>query len=323
MKSIQDASEKFKEAQNEIMKGIVGQGEMVETLLLALLANGHVLIEGLPGLAKTRAVNILSGVCRGLFKRIQFTPDLLPADIIGTRIYNHSNSTFETKFGPIFGNFILADEINRSPAKVQSALLEAMQERQVTIGDESQKLPQPFLVFATQNPIEQEGTYTLPEAQLDRFLMKLVVVHPEKEDEFKIVKMVLNEKQFPEPNKVLTSSDVVKAQELTAQVHIQDELINYITQIVISTRNPEKFGLSEFKQFISHGASPRASISLGLVGRAKALLSGRDYVTAEDIRKIAIPILRHRIGMNYLADAEGIKSENFIEKALSTIRAPA
>lgn len=323
MKNIQEAADKINRAKLEIMKGIIGQEEMIVSLLLALLSNGHVLIEGLPGLAKTRAVNLLSGICGGQFRRIQFTPDLLPADIVGTKIYNSANAGFETKYGPIFGNFILADEINRSPAKVQSALLEAMQERQITIGEESRRLPEPFLVFATQNPIEQEGTYTLPEAQLDRFIMKLVVTHPSPGEEELILKMILEEKKFPIPMVVLQPDDILKAQELAATVHIEDKLVTYITQLVISSRNPEKYGLGDFKQYISHGASPRASIALGLVGRAKALLEGRDYVTAEDIRKIAKSVLRHRIGMNYLAEAEGINSEKFIDKALATIRAPA
>ncbi|MDZ4727287.1 MAG: MoxR family ATPase [Leptospira sp.] len=323
LKSVKEASERLGEARKEIHKGIVGQEELVDGLLIAMMANGHVLIEGLPGLAKTRAVNLLSQVCKVDFRRIQFTPDLLPADIVGTRIFNQSKATFENQYGPIFGNFILADEINRAPAKVQSALLEAMQERQITVGEETRALPLPFLVFATQNPIEQEGTYPLPEAQLDRFLLKLIVGYPKKQEEALIVKMVVKEVVVPELNPIFTDKEILTLQELTRTIHLEDSLIDYIAQIVLSTRNPEEYGLSDFKQWILHGASPRASLALAQTARSVALMHGRDFVSAEDVRSMALSVLRHRVALNYMAEAEGMKSEDLILKILSTIKAPA
>lgn len=323
MQSIQDAHTKLLEARDEIHKGIVGQEEMVDGLLIAMIANGHVLIEGLPGLAKTRAANLLAQVCKVLFHRIQFTPDLLPADILGTRIYNQGKGTFENQYGPIFGNFILADEINRAPAKVQAALLEAMQERQITVGEETKKLPEPFLVFATQNPIEQEGTYPLPEAQLDRFLMKLVVGYPKKEEEAEIVKMVVSETKLPSVATLFTPKDIVAIQNLARTVALQDELIQYIADLVIATRTPEEYNLGDFKQWIYHGASPRASLALAQTARAVAILQGRDFATAEDVRSIAHSVLRHRVVMNYMAEAEGIRSDDFVDKILESVKAPA
>lgn len=323
MKSIKEASETLLESRKEMHKGIVGQEDLVDGLLLAMLSNGHVLIEGLPGLAKTRAVNLLSQVCRVDFRRIQFTPDLLPADIVGTRIFNQNKATFENQYGPIFGNFILADEINRAPAKVQSALLEAMQERQITVGEETKKLPAPFLVFATQNPIEQEGTYPLPEAQLDRFLLKLVVGYPKKEEEAEIVKMVVSETKFPEMKAFFSDKDIISLQELSRTVHLEDKLIHYIAEIVLSTRNPENYGLPDYKQWIGHGASPRASLALAQTARSVALMHGRDFATAEDVRSVALSVLRHRVSLNYMAEAEGMKSEDLILKILQTVKAPA
>jgi len=323
LKSIKEASERLIASKKEIHKGIVGQEDLVDGLLIAMISNGHVLIEGLPGLAKTRAVNLLSQVCKVDFRRIQFTPDLLPADIVGTRIFNQSKASFENQYGPIFGNFILADEINRAPAKVQSALLEAMQERQITVGEETKKLPLPFLVFATQNPIEQEGTYPLPEAQLDRFLLKLVVGYPKKEEESQIVKMVVSETKVPDLTPSFTDKEIIILQDLSRTVHLEDKLIQYIAEIVLSTRNPEQFGLPEFKQWILHGASPRASLALAQTARSVALLQGRDFATAEDVRSIALSVLRHRVALNYMAEAEGMRSEDFVSKILSTVKAPA
>lgn len=322
MKSIQEAHQKLLEAREEIHKGIVGQEEMVDGLLIAMIANGHVLIEGLPGLAKTRAVNLLSQIAKVLFHRIQFTPDLLPADVVGTRIFNQGKGTFENQYGPIFGNFILADEINRAPAKVQSALLEAMQERQITVGDETKKLPEPFLVFATQNPIEQEGTYPLPEAQLDRFLLKLIVHYPSKSEEAEIVKMVVSETKLPKMNPLFTPQDIVAIQNLARTVILQDDLIGYIADLVVATRKPEEYKLGEYKQWIYHGASPRASLALAQTARAVAVLQGRDFATAEDVRSVAMGVLRHRVVLNYMADAEGIRSEEFIGKILEAVKAP-
>lgn len=318
---IYESTELIKKVKAEIHSGIIGQFDLVEGLLLALLADGHVLIEGVPGLAKTRAVNLLANICKVTFKRLQFTPDLLPADIIGTRIYNQSTASFETKKGPIFANFILADEINRAPAKVQSALLETMQEKQVTIGDETFYLQRPFLVFATQNPVEQEGTYPLPEAQVDRFLMKLVVTYPTMIEEQNIVKMVIQETKLPNVKPLLTPSEILTLQDACMNVFIEDKLIRYITDIVFATREPEKYGL-KMGGFIQYGGSPRASISMAMVGKAKALIDGRDSVYPEDIKSIAYNVLRHRIIPTYHADAEGITSDNIIQEILSKIKVP-
>lgn len=305
----------------EIKVGIVGQSELVEGLLLTLLANGHVLIEGVPGLAKTRAVNLLANMSRSQFQRIQFTPDLLPADIIGTRIYNQSSAGFETKKGPIFANFILADEINRAPAKVQSALLESMQEKQITIGEETHPLPKPFFVFATQNPVEQEGTYPLPEAQLDRFLMKLIVRYPNKDEEADIVRMVIAETSMPQVKEIMDGKMIEALQATVRNVFLEDRLIHYITSLVFATRNPGEFGLS-FENVIEYGASPRASIGLAVTARAHALMNGRDSVEPDDIKSVAFNVLRHRIITTYHADAEGITSEQVIEEILKKVPVP-
>ena len=264
-------SSQLEKVKSEIQKGIVGQEKLVEGLLLGILANGHILIEGVPGLAKTRAVNLLANICNLGFKRLQFTPDLLPADIVGTRIYNQNTASFETSLGPVFANFIIADEINRAPAKVQSALLETMQEKQVTIGEETHPLPKPFFVFATMNPVEQEGTYPLPEAQLDRFMMKLIVEYPTLKEECQVVKMVIQETRLPDVSKVLSAQDILSLQEQTRKVFLEDKLIDYITNIVFASRFPDKYGL-DLSNIIQLGASPRASISLAQVAKAKAFM---------------------------------------------------
>ncbi len=310
--------------------GIVGQRQLVEGLLLALLSGGHALIEGVPGLAKTRSVNLLARACQGSFRRVQFTPDLLPADIVGTEIYNQSAGDFETKTGPRFANFILADEINRAAPKVQSALLEAMQERQVTIGDETFPLPRPFLVFATQNPVEQEGTYPLPEAQVDRFLFKLVVRYPTRDDEKKIVRMVMGETELPELKQLLDAADITALQATVREVHVEDRIIDYATNLVAATRpagpppgerSGKRAGL-DFEGFIQLGASPRASIGLVQAARARALMAGRDAVLPEDVKAVAHDVLRHRILLTYHADAEGVTSEQIIDQILAAVKVP-
>ncbi len=301
--------------------GIVGQRQLVEGLMLALLSGGHALIEGVPGLAKTRSVNLLARACQATFRRIQFTPDLLPADIVGTEIYNQSAGTFETKTGPLFANFILADEINRAAPKVQSALLEAMQERQVTIGDETYPLPPPFLVFATQNPVEQEGTYPLPEAQVDRFLLKLVVGYPSRDDERRVVRMVMDETELPQLKELLDAADVVALQEATREVFVEDRIIDYATDLVAATRSGERHGL-DFEGLIQLGASPRASIGLVQAARAKALIEGREAVLPEDVKAVAYHVLRHRVLLTYHADAEGVTSEQIIDKILAAVKVP-
>jgi MoxR-like ATPase len=306
---------------DEIHRGIIGQEGLIDGLLIALLANGHLLIEGVPGLAKTRAIHLLSKISGLNFKRLQFTPDLLPADIIGTRIYNQSTASFETKKGPVFANFILADEINRAPAKVQSALLECMQEKQVTIGEETYPLPSPFFVFATQNPVEQEGTYPLPEAQIDRFMMKLVVDYPGLDEESEIVEMVIQETSLPEVNRLLSEKSILALQEAVRQVHIEKKLVGYITRLVDATRNPEKYGIN-LDNSILYGASPRASIYLAQVSRARALMEGRENVIPDDIKRSAPGVLRHRIILTYHAEAEGVKKEEIIENILSSLKVP-
>ncbi len=306
---------------NEIRKGIIGQEDFIHGLLLAILADGHVLIEGVPGLAKTRAVQLLANASGLSFQRIQFTPDLLPADIIGTRIYNQSTADFETKKGPVFANFILADEINRAPAKVQSALLEAMQEKQVTIGDETFPLPGPFFVFATMNPVEQEGTYNLPEAQLDRFMCKLVVDYPKQEEEEDIVSMIIEETSLPEVNEVISSDAIRKLQKQVRAVHLEKKLIHYISDIVFAGRFPEKYNLQISEQ-IQYGGSPRASISLAKAAQANAFIEGRDYASPEDVRRVAYHVLRHRILVTYFAQADGITSKDIIKTVIDAIRVP-
>jgi MoxR-like ATPase len=305
----------------EMKKVIVGQKYMSERLLVALLSNGHVLLEGVPGLAKTLAISTLAKTIDAKFSRLQFTPDLLPADILGTQIYSPKNEKFSIKKGPIFANFILADEINRAPAKVQSALLEAMQERQVTIGSESFNLDRPFLVMATQNPVEQEGTYPLPEAQVDRFMLKIIIDYPKKEEEKLIIRHNLA-KTFPIPNSVLKTDAIIKARDLVKEVYMDEKIEQYIIDIVFATRNPEKYGLEKFKDMISFGASPRASINLAISSKAYAFIKRRGYVIPEDIRALCHDVLRHRIGLTYEAEAENITSEDIITEILNVVEIP-
>ena len=305
----------------EMNKVIVGQKHMTERLMIALLSNGHVLLEGVPGLAKTLAISTLAKTIDANFSRLQFTPDLLPADIIGTQIYSPKNENFSVKKGPIFANFILADEINRAPAKVQSALLEAMQERQVTIGGESYKLEKPFLVMATQNPIEQEGTYPLPEAQVDRFMLKVVIDYPKKEEEKLIVRHNLA-KSFPTANSVVKIESILKAREIVKEVYMDEKIEQYIIDIVFATRNPEDYGLEKLKDMISFGGSPRASINLAAACKAYAFIKRRGYVIPEDVRALCYDILRHRIGLTYEAEAENITSEHIITEILNAVEIP-
>jgi MoxR-like ATPase len=305
----------------EMNKVIVGQNHMSERLLVALLANGHVLLEGVPGLAKTLAISTLAKTIDAKFSRLQFTPDLLPADILGTQIYSPKNESFSIKKGPIFANFILADEINRAPAKVQSALLEAMQERQVTIGDKSFNLDNPFLVMATQNPVEQEGTYPLPEAQVDRFMLKVIIEYPSKDEEKIIIRHNLA-KIFPTPKSVLKTKTIIHARELVKEVYMDEKIEQYIIDIVFATRSPEKYGLENFKDMISFGASPRASINLAIASKAYAFIKRRGYVIPEDVRALCHDVLRHRIGLTYEAEAENITSENIITEILNAVEIP-
>ena len=305
----------------EINKVIVGQKHMSERLLVALLSNGHILLEGVPGLAKTLAISTLAKTIDAKFSRLQFTPDLLPADIIGTQIYSPKNEKFSVKKGPIFANFILADEINRAPAKVQSALLEAMQERQVTIGGESFPLDKPFLVMATQNPIEQEGTYPLPEAQVDRFMLKVVIDYPKKEEEKMIIRHNLA-KTFPTVNAVLKTDAIIRARDLVKEVYMDEKIEQYIIDIVFATRYPEQYGLEKFKDMISFGGSPRASINLAAACKAYAFIKRRGYVIPEDVRALCHDVLRHRIGLTYEAEAENITSEDIITEILNTVEIP-
>ena len=305
----------------EMNKVIVGQKHMSERLLVALLSNGHVLLEGVPGLAKTLAISTLAKTIDAKFSRLQFTPDLLPADIIGTQIYSPKNEKFSIKKGPIFANFILADEINRAPAKVQSALLEAMQERQVTIGGESFDLDKPFLVMATQNPVEQEGTYPLPEAQVDRFMLKVVIDYPKKDEEKLIIRHNLAT-NFPTPNSVLKTDAIIRARNLVKEVYMDEKIEQYIIDIVFATRNPEDYGLERFKDMISFGGSPRASINLAASAKAYAFIKRRGYVIPEDVRALCHDVLRHRIGLTYEAEAENITSEHIITEILNAVEIP-
>ncbi|MEO6883874.1 MAG: AAA family ATPase [Bacteroidia bacterium] len=305
----------------EMDKVIVGQKYMVERLLIGLLSNGHILLEGVPGLAKTLAIKSLASTIKADFSRIQFTPDLLPADLVGTMIYNQKKEEFTVRKGPLFSNFILADEINRAPAKVQSALLEAMQERQVTIGDQTFKLPEPFLVLATQNPVEQEGTYPLPEAQVDRFMMKVVIGYPNKEEERKIVRQNISG-SFPTPNCVLKPEDILSARNVVRDVYMDEKIEKYIVDIVFATRYPKEYKLDKFAGLINFGGSPRASINLALASKAYAFIKRRGYVIPEDVRAICQDVLRHRIGLTYEAEAENITSENIINEILNTIEVP-
>lgn len=305
---------------NEIHKVIIGQEDVVEKLILALIADGHVLLEGMPGLAKTLMIKVLSDTIDASFKRIQFTPDLLPADITGTRIYNQNTCTFSTKKGPIFANFILADEINRAPPKVQSALLEAMQERQVTISEESLSLERPFFVMATQNPVETQGTYELPEAQVDRFMFKVLLDYPTREQEQEIIRMIAGG-SMPQIQKIITPSRIIEIQKFNHSIYMDEKISKYITDMVQATRRPEQCGL-DIKDFIEYGASPRASIYLALGGKAKAMLAGRGYVIPEDIKSIAKDVLRHRIILTYEALAENVISDKIISSILDKVPVP-
>lgn len=300
---------------------IVGQKHLVDSLLIALLCNGHILLEGVPGLAKTLAIKTLASLVDAKYSRVQFTPDLLPADVIGTLIYSVKKESFEVKKGPIFANFVLADEINRAPAKVQSALLEAMQERQVTIGDDTYPLPSPFLVMATQNPIEQEGTYPLPEAQVDRFLLKVVIGYPDKEEEKIIIRQNIRGVQTPVPP-IINPRDIQEVQKIVEKIYIDEKIENYIVDIVFATRQPSKYGLSDLQSIISFGASPRASISLALASRAYAFLQGRGYVIPEDVRAVCHDVLRHRIGLTYEAEANNINADEVITDILDKVAVP-
>ena len=305
----------------EMNKVIVGQKHLVENLLIGLLANGHILLEGVPGLAKTLAINTLASAVDARFSRIQFTPDLLPADVIGTMIYSQKSEQFQIRKGPVFANFVLADEINRSPAKVQSALLEAMQERQVTIGDQTFKLPEPFLVMATQNPIEQEGTYPLPEAQVDRFMLKVVVTYPKKEEEKLIIRMN-NSGEFPKASPVMKPEDIVRARSVVGDVYMDEKIERYIVDIVYATRTPDDYGLGKLSSLISYGASPRASISLSMASKAYAFIKRRGYVIPEDVRAVCNEVLRHRIGLTYEAEAENVTTENIISEIINAVEVP-
>jgi MoxR-like ATPase len=306
----------------EMDKVIVGQRYMVERLLIGLLSNGHVLLEGVPGLAKTLAINTLSKCIGGQFSRIQFTPDLLPADLVGTMIYNQKKEEFTIKKGPIFANFVLADEINRAPAKVQSALLEAMQEKQVTIGEQTFKLPNPFLVLATQNPVEQEGTYPLPEAQVDRFMLKVVIGYPSKEEERKIIASNISAAGMPTPNTVLSPESIVEARKIVRDVYMDEKIERYIVDIVFATRFPKEHKLEKFAPLINFGGSPRASINLALAAKAYAFIKRRGYVIPEDVRAVCMDILRHRIGLTYEAEAENISTEHIVNEILNTVEVP-
>ena len=318
---IEAKSESIARLTSEINKTIIGQEKMVESLLIGLLGNGHVLLEGVPGLAKTLAIKTLSDAVDGSFSRIQFTPDLLPADVVGTLIYNVKENDFRIKKGPIFANFVLADEINRSPAKVQSALLEAMQERQVTIGDETYPLQKPFLVLATQNPVEQEGTYPLPEAQVDRFMLKTVITYPEFEAERLILRNSINQ-TFPKIEKVITIQELLDARETVKQVYMDEKIEKYILDIIFATRFPEKVGLEKLVPMISFGSSPRGSINLAQAAKVYAFLRKRAYIIPDDVRAMAKDVLRHRIGISYEAEAENVTPEEIIDNILNVVPVP-
>ncbi len=305
----------------ELAKVIVGQRKLTDSMLIGLLSDGHILIEGVPGLAKTLSISTLAGIINAKFNRIQFTPDLLPADLVGTMIYSQKKEEFFVRRGPVFANFILADEINRAPAKVQSALLEAMQERQITIGQETFRLDEPFLVMATQNPIEQEGTYPLPEAQVDRFMLKVVITYPKKEEEALIIRQNLAG-EFPAPSQVLTPENIIKARSVVKDVYLDEKIEKYIINIVFSTRFPAEYRLGKFENMISYGASPRASINLARASKAYAFIKRRGYVIPEDVRAVCYDVMRHRIGLSYEAEAESIVSEDIITEILNTVEVP-
>lgn len=306
----------------EISKTIIGQKYMTERLIIGLLAQGHILLEGVPGLAKTLAIKSLAAAINAKFSRIQFTPDLLPADVIGTMIYNQQQNAFMVRKGPIFANFILADEINRAPAKVQSALLEAMQEKQITIGDTTFHLEEPFLVLATQNPIEQEGTYQLPEAQVDRFMLKVVINYPTKEEERNIIRQNLQLDGFEKINAVIHPQDIIGARQLVKSVYMDEKIERYIIDIVFATRQPQDYKLNKLKPLIAYGGSPRASINLALAAKAYAFIKRRGYVIPEDIRSICFDVMRHRIGLTYEAEAENVTSENILSEILNVVEVP-
>ena len=305
----------------EINKVIIGQKHMVERLLIGLLGQGHILLEGVPGLAKTLAINTLSQSVKGIFSRVQFTPDLLPADVVGTMIYNIKENDFTIKKGPVFANFVLADEINRAPAKVQSALLEAMQEKQVTIGDSTFKLPSPFLVMATQNPVEQEGTYPLPEAQVDRFMLKTVIDYPKLDEEQIIIRSNLNNIQ-EKIKPVVTTKQIEKAQATVREIYMDEKIEKYILDLIFATRYPEKYNLAEIKHLISFGASPRGSINLATAAKCHAFLKHRGYVIPEDVREVIYDVLRHRIGLTYEAEAENVTTEDLISQIINEVEVP-
>ncbi len=307
---------------DEVKQVIVGQQYMLDRLLIGLLSNGHVLLEGVPGLAKTLTIKSLAQAVHAKFSRIQFTPDLLPADVIGTMIYHQQKNEFVVRKGPIFANFVLADEINRAPAKVQSALLEAMQERQVTIGDQTYKLDEPFLVLATQNPLEQEGTYPLPEAQVDRFIMKVVVGYPSRQEEQQIIRQQVQGLKGPSIQQVVSMSELVEARDLTRQIYMDEKIEQYIIDIVFATRRPAEYGLARLEPLISYGGSPRASINLALAAKAHAYLSKRAFVIPEDVKAIAKDVLRHRLGLTYEAEAENVNVEQIIEDILGAVQVP-
>ncbi|MFI3291077.1 MAG: MoxR family ATPase [Opitutales bacterium] len=307
---------------NEMAKAVVGQSYLVDRLLVGILANGHILLEGVPGLAKTLAVKTLASTLDCEFSRIQFTPDLLPSDIVGTLIYNQQKGDFITQKGPVFANIVLADEINRAPAKVQSALLEAMQERQVTIGGETFQLPKPFLVLATQNPIDQEGTYQLPEAQVDRFMLKLEVDYPSKQEERMILDLMSTTSPKIDINKIITPEKILEARSIVDEIYIDDKIKDYIVDLVFATRNPSAYNVKAMDAMIQFGASPRATIALTLASKAQAYINNRSYVSPQDIKDIALDVLRHRIIVSYEAEAESIKSEDIINKILDTVKVP-
>ena len=321
-KKIQTGSAFLDDMNAEISKVIVGQQYMVDRLMIGLLANGHVLLEGVPGLAKTLAIKTLSDTIGGNFNRIQFTPDLLPADVVGTMIYNQKQEQFTVKKGPVFANFVLADEINRAPAKVQSALLEAMQERQVTIGETTYPLPQPFLVLATQNPVEQEGTYPLPEAQVDRFMLKVYLDYPSKEEEKLIIRQNISPAGFPKANSVVSVEQILEAKELVKEVYLDEKIEQYIVDLVYATRKPADYGLSDLAPLIGFGASPRASINMALAAKAYAFINRRGFVIPEDVRAVCPDVLRHRIGLTYEAEAEDITQSDLVNKIMDFVEVP-
>ena len=319
---VQAESQTLQAVRTSLQSVIVGQDELLDGLLIALLADGHVLLEGLPGLAKSLAVNALARTVGGEFRRIQFTPDLLPADLVGTHVYNPKSGDWQVKEGPVFANFVLADEINRAPAKVQSALLEAMQERQVTLAGDTRRLPSPFLVLATQNPVEQEGTYALPEAQVDRFLVKLVVGYPSKDEELKIIDRMAGLSASTDVQAATTPEELLRMRELLDTIYLDDKVKGYIVDIVFATREPEQVGLDKLKPLILYGASPRASLALARSARARAFLEGRGFVTPQDVKAVGAMVLRHRVLTTYEAEAEGVDSEALLRTVFDTVPVP-